>query len=159
MRLELAVNFDEFEPTDLGRCGEPYAPLARLRACRPASSAHGYLGVGLAGEERPPDPWDEPTGIEVGARIEFRWDRFSFAITDFYGYDDFAVRSSSSTLRAERRPGHGPAARHVRAAAATPEHGARPSSTGNRQLFEMLACDASLGFGIAAAALDRRRWA
>ncbi len=27
VRLELAMNYDEFEPTDLGRCGEPYAPL------------------------------------------------------------------------------------------------------------------------------------
>jgi hypothetical protein len=25
----------------------------------------------------------------VGFRAEFRWDRFSFAFTDFYGYDDF----------------------------------------------------------------------
>jgi hypothetical protein len=87
-RLELAVNFDEMEPTDLGRCGEPYTPNP---VCDKTSGlfAHGLAGFGLAGEIRPEDPWNSWNGIEVGARVEFRWNRFSFAISDFWGYDDF----------------------------------------------------------------------
>jgi hypothetical protein len=87
VRAELAVNFDEFEPTDIGRCGEPYTPYP---ACDKTAGlfAHGLAGFGLAGEVRPEDPWRSWKGVEVGARVEFRWDRFSFAITDFYGYED-----------------------------------------------------------------------
>jgi hypothetical protein len=87
VRLELVGLFDEFEPTDLGRCGEPFVP--RL-ACDKSYGlwVHGETGAGVAGEIRPPDPWDDASGIEVGARIEFRYDRFSFAITDYWGYAD-----------------------------------------------------------------------
>jgi hypothetical protein len=87
VRLEGALNFDEFEPTDLGRCGEPYTPNP---VCSKTTGlfAHGLAGFGLAGEVRPPDPWDSVQGLEGGARLEFRWDRFSFALSDFYGYDD-----------------------------------------------------------------------
>ena len=88
VRLEFALNFDEMEPADLGRCGEPYAVPS---ACELSSAAfsHGILGAGVAGSDRPPDPWKDPDGLEYGARIEWRWDRFSFALTDFYGYSDF----------------------------------------------------------------------
>jgi hypothetical protein len=88
VRLEAAFNFDQMEPTDLGRCGEPYTPNP---VCDKTAGifAHGLAGSVLAGEIRPPDPWDDVSGIELGARLEFRWDRFSFAISDFYGYDDF----------------------------------------------------------------------
>jgi hypothetical protein len=88
VRIEGAVNFDQFEPVDIGRCGEPYAPNP---ACDKSAGlfAHGLVGQGLAGEVRPPNPWEDPSGLEGGVRLEFRWDRFSFAITDFYGYDDF----------------------------------------------------------------------
>ena len=88
VRLEAALNFDEFEPTDLGRCGEPYTPNP---VCSKSTGlfAHGLAGFGLAGEVRPPDPWDSVQGLEGGARLEFRWERFSFALSDFYGYDDF----------------------------------------------------------------------
>jgi Protein of unknown function (DUF1302) len=88
VRLELAMNYDQYEPTDLGTCGEPYTVLAAC-ALSIGQIAHGYFGLGLAGQERPPDPWSDSRGIEGGARLEFRWDRFSFAITDFYGYQDF----------------------------------------------------------------------
>jgi len=90
VRLEAAVNFDEFEPIDLGRCGEPYAPWG---VCLKSVglAAHGIIANGIAGEVRPPDPWDSVRGIEAGARIEFRWERFSFALTDFYGYQDAPV--------------------------------------------------------------------
>ena len=82
------MNFDNVEPADLGACGEPYAVPG---ACDISAAAftHGILGTGIAGSDRPPDPWNDPDGLEFGARIEWRWDRFSFALTDFYGYDDF----------------------------------------------------------------------
>jgi hypothetical protein len=87
-RVELAINYDNFEPADLGSCGEAYTVNA---VCAKASGlfAHGLAGFALAGENRPPDPWDDIRGIELGGRVEFRWDRFSFAISDFYGYADF----------------------------------------------------------------------
>ncbi len=87
VRIEGAVNFDQFEPTDLGRCGEPYTVWL---VCGKSFGlvAHGIVGTGLAGEVRPPDPWNDVKGLEGGMRVEFRWDRFSFALTDFYGYSD-----------------------------------------------------------------------
>ncbi len=87
VRLEAAVNYDDFEPTDLGRCGEPYTPwLVCTKSL--AAFGHGILGVGVPGEQRPEDPWDSVSGLEGGVRLEFRWERFSFALSDFYGYDD-----------------------------------------------------------------------
>jgi hypothetical protein len=88
VRLEAAVNFDQVEPTDLGRCGEPYTPFP---VCDKSVGlfAHGLAGFGLAGEVRSEHPWKSLEGLEAGARLEFRWDRFSFAVTDFYGYEDF----------------------------------------------------------------------
>ena len=88
VRLEVAANFDQFEPTDLGSCGEPYTVVAAC-ALSVGQVVHGYFGFGLAGQQRPPDPWDNAKGLEYGARLEFRWDRFSFALTDFYGFQDF----------------------------------------------------------------------
>ncbi|MCP5060132.1 MAG: hypothetical protein GY937_25805 [bacterium] len=87
VRFEVAAIFDQFEPNDIGRCGEPYTPLV---ACGKTFGLlnHGQNGVGLAGEIRPPNPWNSWKGIDVGARLEWRWGRFSFALTDFYGYDD-----------------------------------------------------------------------
>jgi hypothetical protein len=87
VRFEVAMNYDQFEPTDLGRCGEPYAPLP---VCDKTYGlmAHGFTGVAIAGEIRPPNPWNSWKGIEVGGRLEWRYDRFSFALTDFYGYND-----------------------------------------------------------------------
>jgi hypothetical protein len=88
LRLELAINYDDFEPTDLGRCGEPYSPNP---VCNKTLGlfAHGVAGFGLAGEIRPPAPWNSWRGIESGARVEWRTGAFSFALTNFYGYDDF----------------------------------------------------------------------
>jgi hypothetical protein len=87
IRVEVAMNFDEFEPGDLGRCGEPYSPLA---VCDKTYGlmGHGFTATGIAGEVRPPHPWNSFKGIEVGGRLEWRYDRFSFALTDFYGYND-----------------------------------------------------------------------
>jgi hypothetical protein len=89
VRFEVAMNYDQFEPTDLGRCGEPYAPLP---VCDKTYGlmAHGFVAGAIAGEMRPPNPWNSWKGTEVGARLEWRYDRFSFAVTDFYGYNDGA---------------------------------------------------------------------
>jgi len=90
VRLEVAANLDKYQPTDLGRCGEPYAVNP---SCDKAFAlfAHGLVNVGLAGEVRPPVFYQDVKGVELGSRLEFRWDRFSFALTDFWGYDDFPV--------------------------------------------------------------------
>jgi len=87
VRAEVAFNFDDFEPADIGRCGEPYAPRA---SCDKSFGmlGHSLTGLGIAGEVRPPDPWDSIEGVEVGARVEWRWERFTFSLSDFYGYDD-----------------------------------------------------------------------
>ena len=87
VRLEVALNLDEFEPTDLGRCGEPYTVFL---VCGKSVGlvAHGTLGIGIAGERRPPSPWSDVKGLQGGARVEWRWDRFSFSVTDYYGYAD-----------------------------------------------------------------------
>jgi hypothetical protein len=87
VRTELVVLYDKFEPTDVGRCGEPFVPRV---ACDKTYGlwAHGEQGAGLAGEIRPDDPWDSFEGIEVGGRLEFRWERFSFALSDYWGYND-----------------------------------------------------------------------
>jgi hypothetical protein len=90
VRLELAVNYDEFEPDDLGACGEAYTPNAVCELTFGAF-AHGITGAGVIGVDRPEDPWHGLEGWEVGGRVEWRWDRFSFAISDFWGYDDLPV--------------------------------------------------------------------
>jgi Protein of unknown function (DUF1302) len=87
VRLELAMNYDQFEPLDLGQCGEPYT-VWLVCAKTFGLWGHGFTGNGIAGEIRPPDPWDSTSGIEVGGRAEFRWSRFSFQLSDFWGYDD-----------------------------------------------------------------------
>ena len=51
VRVEVAFNFDDFEPADLGRCGEPYAPRP---ACDKAFGELGFslTGLGVVGEVR-----------------------------------------------------------------------------------------------------------
>ncbi len=88
VRLEMAFNFDQFEPADLGRCGEPYT-LEVACGLTFGYFAHGLTGVGLAGNAKPPSPWNDFSALEAGARVEFRYGRFSFQISDFYGYEDF----------------------------------------------------------------------
>ena len=76
------------------RAGRPRR--VRRAVCAPTSSArsptgsptHSYLGAGIAGVDRPESPWKDPSDLEIGGRIEWRWDRFSFALTDFYGHSD-----------------------------------------------------------------------
>jgi hypothetical protein len=93
VRAEVAINYDQYQPIDAGVCGEPYAPLP-VCGLSTGLIAHGYLGVGLAGAQLPPNAWDSWKGIEVGGRLEFRWSRYSFAITDFYGYQDIPYVAS-----------------------------------------------------------------
>ncbi|HVP30096.1 MAG TPA: DUF1302 family protein [Myxococcota bacterium] len=88
VRAEFAANLDDFEPSDLGRCGEPYT-IFLVCGKSVGLFAHGALGVGVAGEKKPPAPWNNIEGLELGGRLEWRWDRFSFALTDFWGYNDF----------------------------------------------------------------------
>lgn len=85
VRVELAVNIDEYTPDDLGRCGEPYSPNP---VCNKTFGlfAHGITGVAIAGEERPSGWWNGWKGLQGAARLEWRWDRFSFALTDIYSY-------------------------------------------------------------------------
>lgn len=87
LRLEVLTIFNPFEPTDLGKCGEgtavDYICLKSFGAM-----ANGLAGIGVIGEHR---PYDDQSGIErwdFGARIEGRLDRFTFAISDFWGWDD-----------------------------------------------------------------------
>ena len=56
--------FDQFEPTDIGRCGEPFVPRV---ACDKSYGlwVHGENGTGVAGERRPEDPWNSASGIET----------------------------------------------------------------------------------------------
>lgn len=88
VRLEVAANLDTFQGADFGQCGEPYTVNAACNI-RAGLFAHGISGFGLAGVTKPPDPWQDIKGLEVGFRAEFRYGAFSFAITDFWGYDDF----------------------------------------------------------------------
>jgi hypothetical protein len=87
VRVELAANFDRFEPVDLGKCGEPYTIWL---VCGKAFGlwAHGFSGDGIAGERRPPAGYESIKGVEPGARVEFRAGRFSFQISDFWGWED-----------------------------------------------------------------------
>jgi hypothetical protein len=90
VRFEFVAILDEFEPTDLGKCGEPFVFLP-VCAKSFGSMASGLAGLGLVGENRPDDPWDDLKGMDVAFRMEGRWDRFTFAISDFWGYDDSAI--------------------------------------------------------------------
>jgi hypothetical protein len=106
VRVELAMNFDEYEAADLGSCGEPYA-VNLVCGLTFGSWAHGVSGVGVAGFTAPPKPWDDPQGIEFGGRLEWRWDRYSFALIDFYGYNDFPhpVRLTTYSRNVDWRSG------------------------------------------------------
>ncbi|MGH0035256.1 MAG: DUF1302 family protein [Myxococcota bacterium] len=143
VRLELALNFDDFEPIDTGRCGEPYT-VWLICVKSTALWAHGTTGTGLAGERRPPDPWESQKGLEFGGRLEFRWSRFSFAITDFYGFDDVPTIRLFNEYERNVDPATGrPLDSEDRAL--TPDN-ALQFASGNRQIFDV-GCKAAQGFG------------
>ena len=146
VRLELAVNFDDFEPLDLGRCGEPYTIWL---VCGKTFGlwAHGVAGAGIAGELRPDEPWNDPgEGLEFGARLEWRWSRFSFQISNFYGYEDAPVVDSFAAFERRVDPLTGrpldargrPLAPDMDPAEILRVH------PGNRQLFDVI-CAATVG--------------
>jgi hypothetical protein len=87
MRLEYVMVLNQFTPTDLGKCGESlvFAPVCNLTF---GSMAHGLTGIGIAGETRPNDEYSGLKQFDYGLRLEGRWNRFTFAITDFWGWDD-----------------------------------------------------------------------
>jgi hypothetical protein len=157
VRLELGANIDEFEPTDLGRCGEPYSPLP---ACDLTYGlmAHGLTGLAIAGTDKPEDPWDSTQGFEVGARLEFRWDRFSFALIDFYGYDDgfwvdqnfvYSRNVDPQTGRPRHTMATGPCTTGAEPDCLQPgqagTNNALQFHSANQQLFAMI-CATSIGF-------------
>ena len=148
VRLELAVNFDDFEPLDLGRCGEPYTVWL---VCGKTFGlwAHGFAGAGIAGEIRPPDPWDSKDaleGVEVGGRVEWRWDRFSFQISNFYGYEDAPTIDFFSAFERRVDPATG-LPLDTRGRPLSPDQPADEIlrfHTGNRQLFDVV-CSVTQG--------------
>jgi len=87
LRLEVLTLVNPFEPTDLGKCGEGTAiELICLKSF--GAVANGMAGIGIIGEHR---PYNDYSGIgrwDFGARLEGRLDRFTFALSDFYGWDD-----------------------------------------------------------------------
>jgi hypothetical protein len=141
VRIELAINLDDFEPIDLGRCGEPYT-IFLVCGKSTALWAHGVTGLGLAGEIRPESPWHDSRGVELGGRVEWRGDRFSFAITDFWGYSDSFVVKSLNFYNRNVDPVSGrPLDSNGRPL--TPENAER-LHPGNRQLFDVV-CSATVG--------------
>ncbi len=158
VRLEVALDLDSFYPTDLGRCGEPYTPNP---VCDKTTGllAHGAIGVAVAGEKRPPMWWDDAKGLQGGARLEFRWDRFSFALVDFWNYTRIPYADRLSTYDRNVDPSSG---RPRRYGATTPcTTGSEPAclqggtdalvnSPLNQQIFAVI-CSASTGFS----SLDR----
>jgi hypothetical protein len=88
VRAEFAFNFDRYKPADLGACGEAFTPDV-VCGITTGLFFHGLTGVGIVGIDRPPNPWESLKGLEIGGRVEWRWDRFSFAVIDFWGYSDF----------------------------------------------------------------------
>jgi len=87
LRLEMLWIFDKFTPTDLGKCGEGGAvDLICLKSF--GAMANGLAGIGLAGEQRPNNDYNGLGTWDYGMRLEGRWDRFTFALSDFWGWDD-----------------------------------------------------------------------
>lgn len=147
VRIEFAANFDDHEPADLGRCGEPYS-LFLVCGKSVGLFAHGVLGAGLAGEVRPPNPWNDIRGLEIGGRVEWRWDRFSFALTDYWGYSDFPTTRVINTYRRGVEPSTGLPVdvdgRTILATDADVETRARDLTTQNRQFYDVF-CAATVG--------------
>jgi len=157
VRLELAANLDDFEPLDLGRCGTPYTVWL---VCGKTFGywAHGLAGAGLAGERYPQSWWESAQGLEFGARLEFRWRRFSFQISDFWGYEDAPTIDTFNVYERKVDPDTGRPL-DVNGHALVPGQSAESVLAlhpANRQLFAV-ACSATLGISrdVLPAAADR----
>jgi hypothetical protein len=158
VRLEVALDLDTFYPDDLGRCGEAYTPNP---VCNKTYGllAHGIAGLGIAGEDRPPQWWNDAKGLQGGARLEFRWDRFSFALVDFYNYEKipYAARLTTfsrnvdpSSGRARRINDNGTCITGNEPSCLQGGNDALRNSSLNQQYFATI-CSASVGFS----SLDR----
>lgn len=157
VRFEFALNLDDFEPEDLGRCGEPYTPNP---VCNKTVGlfAHGLTGYGVIGEERPAHWWNDLKGLQGGGRLEFRWDEFSFAITDIYSYTRTPYADRIFTYERNVDPDSGRPRRanaHGSCLLGTEdsclkEADALTTHSVNQQLFAMI-CSSSVGFS----SLDR----
>ncbi len=90
LRFEAAMLYDDFEPSDLGVCGEAGSPVG-VCAKLAGAYAHGLSGIGLVGEDRPDETQSGWSKYDYGARIEGHWDRFAFSVTDFWGWDDTPI--------------------------------------------------------------------
>ncbi len=90
LRLELLWIMNQFTPTDLGKCGEGASVELICRKSFGAMAA-GLAGVGILGETRPTRDYHGLATYDYGARIEGRFDRFSFSVSDFWGWDDGSV--------------------------------------------------------------------
>jgi hypothetical protein len=159
VRLEVAANFDEFKPNDLGACNEPYT-LPLICVLSFATVINSFEGVGIAGIRYPPDPWDSWKGVEVGARVEWRWSNFSFALTDFYGYDDmfhiekvltYERNVDPITGRPRRLSSRGRCITGREPDCLRPGDDALYNTSANRTMFD-LSCAANIGMSIDAAA-------
>jgi hypothetical protein len=153
VRLEVALDLDDFYPTDLGRCGEPYTPNP---VCNKTYGllVHGLAGVAIAGENRPPHWWDDISGLQGGVRLEFRWERFSFALVDFWNYTKIFYTDRLTTFARNVDPNTGRPRRYGATGACTT--GAEPAclrggqdtllnSPLNQQLYAVI-CSSSVGF-------------
>ncbi|MFQ5700185.1 MAG: hypothetical protein ACE5IL_18125, partial [Myxococcota bacterium] len=87
VRLEMVMLLDNFQPTDLGKCGES---LTFSLVCGLAfgAEAHGLAGLGVAGLVNPYHNYAGLKRFDYAVRLEGRFDRFTFALTDFWGWDD-----------------------------------------------------------------------
>jgi len=155
VRLELAVNLDQVEPNDLGTCGEPYS-LALICVLSFATAINSFEGIGIAGVRNPPDPWNSWKGIEIGARLEWRWKNLSFALTDFYGYDDmfyidkiltFERNVDPKTGRARRLSSRGNCKTGKEKDCLQPGEDALQNTSANRTMFD-ISCAANFGMSI-----------
>lgn len=140
-RIEVAANLDGYQPIDLGKCGEPYT-IFLVCAKSYGLFGHGILGLGIAGEKRPQNWWENVSGLEIGARIEFRWERFSFAITDFWGYSDLPTVDYFNEYERKVDVATG-APLDVDASALTPAN-ALTLHPANRQAYDVV-CSATVG--------------
>jgi len=161
VRAELVYILDRFMPNDLGRCGAPYTAFI---VCNLQSNLflNGALGAGIVGETRPPNWWNNLEGSQVGARIEFRWDRYSFAITDYYHYDPAFTTPIIQTYSRKvdpltGRPLSNSASPNAVCITGTEPGCLQPGASGpgnaltdnpqNRQLFDVI-CSSSVGFSL-----------
>ena len=118
----MAMNFDQYQPTDLGSCGEPYTVLAAC-ALSVGQLAHGYFGVGLAGQQRPPDPWNDSTRARVRRAPRVPLGPLQLRDHRLLRLPGLPVRRDALQLQPQRRPGERPAC-------ATPDDGELPDRQG-----------------------------